>query len=139
MGKSISSLSRDLIGWIEHELCIPEEKRQKVLYLLRKIIDKKKATVQEIQALCGYLNFLNKAIYPGRAFLRRMYTKYSQFCDSKPHNQSKGLKPYHHICIDSEFKSDCNIWMKFLSDDQLQKVVNRPMLDLNFCVDALDI
>ena len=45
-------------------LGIPEEKRQKAIYLLSRLIDKKKATVKELQNLCGYLNFLNKAIYP---------------------------------------------------------------------------
>ena len=28
--------------------------------------------------LCGYLNFLNKAVHPGRMFTRRMYMKYSK-------------------------------------------------------------
>ena len=51
-----------LLKGIEMTLGIPEEKRQKALYLLRKMMDKQKTTVRELQILCGYLNFLNKAI-----------------------------------------------------------------------------
>ena len=54
-------------------LSIPEDKRQKALNQLISIINKKKATIKEIQCLTGLLNFLNKAIIPGRAFTRRMY------------------------------------------------------------------
>ena len=49
-------------------LGIPLEKRRKALDLINLFIDKKKATVRELQVLCGYLNFLSKAIFPGRAF-----------------------------------------------------------------------
>ena len=60
-------------------LAIPEEKRNKAITLLRNLMRQKKATVKELQTLCGYLNFLNKAIYPGRVFVRRMYAKYQKF------------------------------------------------------------
>ena len=60
-------------------LAIPDEKRTKAVYLLNKMKDKKKATVRDLQVLCGYLNFLKKAIHPGRAFTRRMYAKYAVY------------------------------------------------------------
>ena len=59
-------------------LAIPEDKRIKAINMLRRFIDKKKATVKELQQLCGYLNFLNRAIHPGRVFMRRMYAKYTK-------------------------------------------------------------
>ena len=58
-------------------LSIPLEKRNRAVKMLQFIKDKKKATVKELQVLCGYLNFLCKAIFPGRPFVRRMYAKYS--------------------------------------------------------------
>ena len=76
-------------------LAIPEEKN-KAIYALKKMINKRKATVKELQSLCGYLNFLNKAILPGRAFTRHMYSKYAVHWDDKP-GKKKQLKPYHHI------------------------------------------
>ena len=57
-------------------LRIPIKKREKALKMLN-FTDSKKATVKELQELCGYLNFLCKAIFPGRLFIQRMYSKYS--------------------------------------------------------------
>ena len=117
-------------------LGIPEEKCQRAIYLLSKLVDKKKATVKEIQQLCGYLNFLNKAVYPGRPYMRRMYAKYAAICEKNNANHTnevnpKQLKLYHHIRLDKEFKQDCKIWLSFLSDPKLKNVVHRPMIDLN--------
>ena len=55
-----------LLNGLSLTLGIPEEKRTQALYLLSKIVDKRKSTVRELQQLCGYLNFLNRTIYPGR-------------------------------------------------------------------------
>ena len=51
-------------------LAVPEQKKQKAIELLQQFSKLKKVTVGQLQKLCGYLNFLNKAIFPGRAFTR---------------------------------------------------------------------
>ena len=33
--------------------------------------------VHDLQKLCGFLNFLSKAVFPGRTFTRHMYAKFS--------------------------------------------------------------
>ena len=119
-------------------LAIPQDKQQFVIGLLQQFIQKKKATVKELQALCGYLNFLAKIIIPGRVFLRRMYSKYSK-CVDFPHSFNKfspefqlkrKLKQHHHVRLDREFKSDCSIWLKFLTTEEMHKIINRPMVDV---------
>ena len=55
-------------------LAIPEEKRIKALNTLQNLVGHKKGTVKELQSLAGLFNFLNKAIMPGRAFTRRVYS-----------------------------------------------------------------
>ena len=122
-------------------IAVPEEKHQKAIYLLNRMQSKKKATIRDLQVLCGYLNFLNKAIYPGRAFTRRMYAKYAAHWDKKSSGKKGNkqcnpwktykLKPYHHVRLDKEFKIDCSIWLSFLQDSSFTNVVNRPMLDIN--------
>ena len=103
--------------------------------LIEKFLVKKKATVKELQQLCGYFNFLNRAIFPGRAFTQWMYAKYAPFCDHKLSNSGEmhALKPvikkHHHICLDEEFKLDCLVWKQFL-DLKFEHVVSRPMIDL---------
>ena len=50
-------------------VAVPEAKRLKALHLIRIFIQKKKAKVKEIHQLAGLLNFLNRAIFPGRVFM----------------------------------------------------------------------
>ena len=47
-------------------ISIPIEKKNKALHLLNDLADKKKTTIKQLQVLTGYLNFLTKAIVPGR-------------------------------------------------------------------------
>ena len=106
-------------------LAVPENKRQKAINLLSNFMDRKRATVHELQALCGYLNFLNRAIFAGRAFTRRMYAKYAVIVRN---GQDAKLKKHHHVRLDKEFKFDCAVWKKFLTcPDAI--VLNRPMID----------
>ena len=65
----------DGTNWI---LAVPEEKCVVAVSLLQEISNKRTATVKLVQQLCGYLNFLCCAIVLGRAFMRRMYAKFSK-------------------------------------------------------------
>ena len=117
-------------------LAIPNEKKLKAINLLQFMIDKKKATVKELQQLCGFLNFMSRAIYPGRVFTRRMYVTYSELWKQNKSKKGKAkrcnsLKPHHHVKLNSKFKSDCYIWLQFCTDPNLSQIVNRPMLDIN--------
>ena len=58
-----------------HTLSVPVEKRVKAVNLLQYALSKKKVTIHFIQKLTGTLNFMNRAIVPGRAFTRGMYRK----------------------------------------------------------------
>ena len=140
-----------LLNGCKLTLAVPEEKRIRAINLLKYFIGKNKATVRELQKLCGYLNFLNKAIYPGRVFVRRMYSKYSKWVNLTPIALNEvrvhSFKPkhYHHVRLDKEFKADCQVWLQFLEYPDLRAVVCRPMIDIgeghsaqeiNFCSDA---
>ena len=115
-------------------LALPLEKKETAIELLLQIKSRRKTTVKELQKLCGLLNFVSHAVFPGRTFTRRMYLKFAgvinvgSATDTKQQFTSK-LKQYHHVSLDAEFRSDCEIWLQFLQGD-LQKVVNRPMVDL---------
>ena len=115
-------------------LCIPLEKREKAIQMLQLIMSKRKATVKELQSMCGYLNFLCKAIFPGRLFLRRMYAKYSYASTGAfiAPQQKVGtkLKAHHDVKLDCEFKNDCRVWLDFLTSDGVTDIVSRPMIDL---------
>lgn len=74
----------------------------------------------------GFLNFLSWAIFPGRAFTRSMYAKYSRTINDK----SGKFKKYHHVRLDQEFKFDCDVWKLFLQGD-IYTFACRPMLNIN--------
>ena len=114
-------------------LAVPIEKKDRALTTINYLLNKRKAMVKQLQQFTGYLNFLCKAIHPGRSFTRRMYSKFSNILDG-----NTKLKPYHHVKLDNEFKFDCLVWKQFL-ESELSQVVCRPMLDLSEHVSAVEL
>lgn len=95
-----------LINTLDRTIGLPLEKVNRALGELTHVLEAKKVTVHYMQKLTGLLNFFCRAIYPGRAFTRRMYAKFS----------NTPLRKYHHIRVDRELRKDCNMWKKFLLD-----------------------
>ena len=94
-----------LIDMIHQLVMLPKEKIEHRCILLQQILNKpnRKATVHELQKLCGFLNFLGKAIVPGRAFTCRMYA----------YTKSNILKPHHHVRVNKELRKDLEMWTTF--------------------------
>ena len=124
-----------LLNGSTYTLSIPLQKLEKAAELLKILMDRKKAKVKTIQPLTGLLNFLNRAIIPGRTFTRRMYDNI-KWLDSKGHP----LKNHHHVSLTKGFKKDCKIWLQFLemAKDDVQ-LLCRPFLDLNEIICAKQI
>ena len=104
-------------------VAVPDDKHLKALNWAKLMSQRRKATIHELQQFTGYLNFLCKAIYPGRAFTRRMYAKI-EWLDSKENR----LKQYHHMSLDPEFRKDCQVWISFLE----------PCMDISICCPFVD-
>ena len=87
-------------------ISIPEDKINKALEMIRYFTqyNHKKATVKQIQRICGLLNVLCKCIVPGRAFTRHLYAL----------TRGKTLKPYHHVRVGAEYLHDLKLWELFL-------------------------
>ena len=117
-----------------HTLSISNQRRELVLNMVKKFADKRKATIKELQQLAGHLNFVNKAVVPGRAFTRRMYSKFSG--SNILNNQGLMLKPHHHVKLDNEFRLDCCMWRVFLED---LDSTTRPFIDLSDTLIASNI
>ena len=106
-------------------LLIPDEKRIKALNMIKWAISKKKVTIKFIQRLTGTLNFLHKAIVPGRTFTREMYAKLKTTDKS-----GLPLKHYHHVNLGQSFVNDCQVWEQFLLNADA-KCLCRPFVDFN--------
>ena len=86
-------------------LSVPNDKKTQAIEMLAVCVSRKKASVKDIQRLTGILNFLNRAIVPGRAFTRGMYQKLKL-----TNSQGKALKSYHHVNLGTDFISDCKVF-----------------------------
>ena len=101
------------------------DKRIKVINLLKWGIEQRKVTIHYIQKLTGTLNFLNRAIVPGRIFTRGMYEKLTL-----KDKMGKPLKQHHHVYLSKDFVQDAKIWLKFLVDEQNLRLY-RPFVDFS--------
>ena len=115
-----------LIDTIRQVVCIPVEKVERALVLLHRILAKKKIKIHELQKLCGFLNFLCRAVVPGRAFTRRLYA----------HTAGSTLKPHHHVKITGEMRADMEMWTVFLNHPS---VYCWPFMDFGNQHSAVDI
>ena len=93
-------------------ILIPVEKIAKAKNMINFVLAKTckgksgKLTVLQLQRICGFLNFLGRAILPGRAFTRRLYA---------PLQNNRNLRPHHHVKISGEMKQDLITWYKFIN------------------------
>ena len=117
-----------LIDTVNQCVSVPIEKVERAFELISSVLDKKskKVTLNQLQKICGFLNFLGKCIIPGRAFTRRLYT----------YTANDKLKPHHHIRITGEMRGDLNMWVTFL---QHPSVYNRPFMDFSKILFASEI
>lgn len=105
-----------LIDTVSQTISIPEDKLERGRRELDIVLRSRKITVHQLQRLTGLLNFFCRAIVPGRAFTRRLYSKMA------------GLKQYHHLRVDQEMKADVRVWLQFLEMDE---AVCRPFMDFS--------
>ena len=99
-----------LLDTVNQKICIPVEKIDKAYNMIEFFLNKKnkKVTKLQVQKLCGFLNFLTRAIVPGRAFVRRLYAM------APDH-----LKQHHHVRVKVENRMDLEIWRQFLDNQAI--------------------
>ena len=112
-------------------MCIPVEKVNRAHELISSVLHSKKVTIQKVQKICGYLNFLCRCIIPGRAFTRRLYT----YMTARQNNR-KVLLPHHHIKVSSDMREDLSMWNTFLNHPM---VFCHPFMDFNRVLEAREI
>ena len=120
-----------LLDTISQMICIPIEKIEKARNLISQVINKKskKVTLEELQKLTGFLNFLGKAVVPGRAFTRRLY-------HIAERAENKNLKKHHHIAVTKEMRMDLELWLSFLCHPNIYA---RKFIDLDKSITSKDI
>ena len=115
-----------LLDGVYKILALPVDKIERATYLLKLFLAKKKK-------LAGLLNFFHWAIYPGRAFTRRMYARIP------PSSGEGSLKPYHHIYLDNEFRQDCKMRLLFLTESTDSVKYCRPFTNLAVTMEASEL
>lgn len=90
---------------VMQEARLPKEKLNKCLNMICEFFQRKTVTFQEIQSLCGLLNFACSVIVTGRAFLRRLF------------DLTRGLrKPHHRVRLTRGCKDDLLVWKELLQN-----------------------
>ena len=112
-----------LIDTINKIVCIPLDKLSQGKNMIAFVLNKRnrRITVHQLQKICGFLNFLGRAIIPGCAFTRRLYAQLSG-------NSGTELRLYHHIYVTGEMRMDLQMWFKFLNH---QSVFCKPFMDFS--------
>ena len=102
----------------------PVDKIQQAKALIEEMLSARlrKTMVKKIQKLTGFLNFLCRAVVPGRTFLQRMY-----------YYTTQEMKAYHHVNLNAEMRADLEMWLKFLNEPT---VYCRPFLDFTKIITA---
>ena len=120
-----------MIDTIRQLICIPVEKIEKATKLIQDTLNKKskKITLENLQQITGFLNFLNKAIVPGRAFTRRLY------CIEEA-AVNKNMKRHHHINVNAEMRMDLETWLVFL---QHPSIYCRNFMELNHNITSQEV
>ena len=118
-----------LLDTVKQVIGIPQHKITKGINMLSFVLNKRsgKMTIKELQHICGFLNFLGRAVVPGRAFTRRLYSQFTN---------NMHLLPHHHIRITGEMRSDLTTWLLFLRNPASY---SRPFVDFSITRQAIDI
>ena len=93
------------IDTLAESITVPAEKIQKARLEINNILSSNKCTLRVWQSLLGLLQFMCRAVVPGRAFLQNMY-RLTAGCS----------KPYHKIRITKNVKKDLLIWLEFIDN-----------------------
>lgn len=88
----------------EEIIRLPNDKILKGIKLLEDLLYNKYATLQELQAVAGFLNFACAVMVPGRAYMNCFYSL-----------MAKLKMPFHRTKIKDEAKEDIRMWLKFFS------------------------
>lgn len=113
-----------LIDAVRRILAVPVLKRDKAMMQIRQVLTSKKIKMHQLQKLTGLLNFLCRAVVPGRAFTRRLYYR------------TVGLKQHHHLRVDEILRADLQLWESFLTTDHS---LFRPFMDFSIILQAEEI
>ena len=92
------------------------------------LLNSKKTKVTAVKSLRRLLNFICRAVRPGRAFIRRLY------------NAVGDLPKHYHISVTWEMKKDLHMWLTFIDNYNLMTpfVLTRPIFntDLQLFTDS---
>ena len=93
-----------VIDSISFEVQVPVEKVRTLQADIAKVIACDKVSLRSLQSLIGKLNFVCRAVTPGRAFLRRLI------------DLTRGVgQPYHKVRITCAAREDLRAWLAFLT------------------------
>ena len=101
LGLGINSSSRQIF--------VPEANISKAKSVINRLLAQEFVSLRLLQSLLGLLNYLCRAILPGRPFLNNGFEMVSQ------------CGPGNRIQVSVAFKEDMRVWLSFIPEHVLQK------------------
>ena len=92
-----------IIDTILQEVRVPQDKLIEVKDKILDFISRSKVTLRELQSLIGSLNFLCRAVAPGRPFVRRLAFLTRNVTE-----------PHFKVRLPAWAKADLQLWLHFL-------------------------
>ena len=116
-------LGIDTIGMV---ITVPEDKKTDIIACLQSALHAKKLRAKQLQSLAGKLNFITKAVPPGRTFSARIYWAF------------KNVQPNWHISVTKEMRKDLQMWIVFLQEfGGCTPILMEIQPTVQICMDAL--
>jgi len=120
-----------LVDTVLQQVKIPEDKLKDIKAKVDHALTLKKVSLKELQSLIGSLQFLCRAVAPGRPFIRRL-----------SYMTAKVSKPWHKVRMSLGCKDDLTMWKSFLDHYNgvtfFRDVEWTPKEALNLYTDASD-
>ena len=114
------------IDSVRMEARLPQDKLERVRFLLRKYQKCRKIKLQELQSIIGLLSFCCSVVRPGRCFLRRLI------------DLTVGVsRPNHRVTLNKAARRDLSAWLifvEFFNGSNLllqERWITSPALDLH--------
>ena len=92
------------IDTASRQIRVPRDNIEGLVAKLHEALNREKMPLRGIQSIVGSLNFVCKAISPGRAIMRRLIGL-----------TSKADRPYHMIRLTRGARADMQVWLEFLA------------------------
>ncbi len=104
-----------LLDALYKRIGIPAAKVNKAQKLIQKALKNRSLLVSECRSLAGFLNFLSRAVTPGRTFIRGLYSAFALVIRRRKSHMSFRADVLQDLRLWNTFLTDVSVWRPFVT------------------------